>query len=133
MSFIFQLAHFVDSSKDRQVPELQRSLNVFCYHCSTDHEIPVINCPVVDSVNVKNGTNGSTVNLMVTATDVVDGQVETTCWIEDDLGTKIYYPGYIFQVGDTIVTCNASDASGNTATCSFNVAVVGKFLRSGYP
>ena len=98
-----------------------------------DNEIPVIDCPADDSVTINNGTSGSTVNLMVTAADVVDGQVKTTCWIEDDLGTKIYYPGYIFQVGDTIVTCNASDASGNTATCSFNVAVVGKFLRSGFP
>ena len=100
---------------------------------SADNESPVIDCPADDVVTINNGTNGSTVNMFVTATDVVDGQVQTTCWIKYDLGTKRFYPGYIFQVGDTTVTCNASDASGNTATCSFNVAVLGKLLRSGYP
>ena len=33
-----------------------------------------------------------------------------------------------FELGDTTVTCNATDLSGNVATCSFFVRVVGKYL-----
>ena len=93
----------------------------------TDNESPVIDCPVVDAVNVTKGTSGSMVNFMVTAHDADDGEISPTCWIEDALGTETLYPSYIFQVGDTIVTCNATDTSGNTATCSLTITVLGKF------
>eukprot|EP01105_Mastigella_eilhardi_P018018 TRINITY_DN4159_c0_g1_i2.p1 TRINITY_DN4159_c0_g1~~TRINITY_DN4159_c0_g1_i2.p1 ORF type:complete len:749 (-),score=146.54 TRINITY_DN4159_c0_g1_i2:281-2527(-) len=33
-------------------------------------------------------------------------------------------PGTVFPKGDTTVTCTAQDASGNTASCSFNITVV---------
>ena len=92
----------------------------------SDDENPFINCPLVDYVNVKNGTNGSTINLMVTANDIVDGRINTTCWIDDAFGSHRVSPDYIFPVGETTVTCNASDASDNTDTCSFGVTVLGK-------
>jgi hypothetical protein len=36
-----------------------------------------------------------------------------------------YFPGYAFPLGTTNVVYTATDASGNTTTCSFNVNVVG--------
>ena len=63
---------------------------------------------------------------MVTANDIVDGRINTTCWVDDAFGIKRVSPDYIFPVGETTVTCNASDASGNTDTCSFDVTVLGK-------
>ena len=60
---------------------------------------------------------------MVTALDVVDGQISPTCWALGIFGTDRVTPEYVFPVGDTIVQCNATDTSGNTATCSFNVNV----------
>ncbi|MBL0082820.1 MAG: HYR domain-containing protein [Saprospiraceae bacterium] len=36
-----------------------------------------------------------------------------------------YFPGYFFPLGTTNVVYTATDASGNTTTCSFNVNVVG--------
>ena len=37
--------------------------------------------------------------------------------------------GFCFPVGTTSVTCTATDASGNTATCSFNVSVFNVCLQ----
>ena len=71
------------------------------------------------------GTNGSTVDWMVNASDIVDGDVSTTCWIECDNETVEVNSGDFFEVGDTLVTCNTSDAAGNTAMCGFNVTVIG--------
>ena len=63
---------------------------------------------------------------MVNASDIVDGVVNTTCWIETNVGTVEVNSGDLFEVGDTLVTCNTSDAAGNTAMCGFNVTVKGK-------
>ena len=41
------------------------------------------------------------------------------------LGTVEVNSGDLFEVGDTLVTCNTSDAAGNTAMCGFNVTVIG--------
>ena len=72
------------------------------------------------------GTNGSTVDWMVNASDIVDGVVNTTCWIERNVGTVEVNSGDLFEVGDrTLVTCDTSDAAGNTAMCGFNVTVIG--------
>ena len=91
----------------------------------TDINPPNISCPVDIAVNVSMGTNGSTVDWMVNAFDIVDGVVNTTCWIETNVGTVEVNSGDFFEVGDTLVTCNTSDAAGNTAMCGFNVTVIG--------
>ena len=41
------------------------------------------------------------------------------------IGTVEVNSGDFFEVGDTLVTCNTSDAAGNTAMCGFNVTVIG--------
>jgi len=50
----------------------------------------------------------------VTAADAVDGDVPVTC----------SHSG-VFPIGDTLVTCSASDTRGNTAEQTFTVRVVG--------
>ena len=51
------------------------------------------------------------------ASDNVDGDVSVVCsHTTDD----------IFSYGNTIVTCNATDSSLNTESCSFTVSVIGK-------
>ena len=94
---------------------------MFCYNL-TDTDIPMINCPSAIDVYV---SMGNYVDLMVNASDIVDGVVSTTCWIETNVGTVEVNSGDLFEVGDTLVTCNTSDAAGNTAMCGFNVTVIG--------
>ena len=101
-------------------------MRIFFVIYLTDIGIPMLNCPSVIAVNVSMGTNGSTVVWMVNASDIVDGVIDTTCWIETNVGTVEVNSGDLFEVGDTLVTCNTSDAAGNTALCSFNVTVIGK-------
>ena len=62
------------------------------------------------------GTNGSTVDWMVNASDI-----NTTCSIGCDNETVQVNSRDFFEVGDTLVTCNRSDI----AMCGFNVTVIG--------
>ena len=82
-------------------------------------------CPAYICMNVTMGTNESTVYWMVSAFDIVDGDVNTTCWITVDNGMVDVTSGDIFQVVETLVTCEASDGAGNTAMCDFNITVKG--------
>ena len=61
------------------------------------------------------GTDGASVSFSATATDLVDGAVTPICSTPS---------GSTFPLGTTTVTCAASDAAGNVASGSFNVAVV---------
>jgi hypothetical protein len=54
------------------------------------------------------------VTYKVTATDDVDGPVPVAC--RPSSGSR-------FKIGRTIVTCSASDKTGNTATARFTVTV----------
>ncbi|MGH2960560.1 MAG: HYR domain-containing protein, partial [Solirubrobacterales bacterium] len=61
------------------------------------------------------GADGATVNYTdPSASDAVDGSVTTTC----DPAS-----GSTFDFGDTVVTCSATDAAGNTETKTFTVTV----------
>ena len=57
-------------------------------------------------------------------TDIVDG-VQYHLLDRLTNGTVEVNSGDFFEVGDTLVTCNTSDAAGNTAMCGFNVTVIG--------
>jgi len=61
------------------------------------------------------GPTGATVPFTVTAQDVVDGTRSVSC---DRVS------GSLFVIGNTTVTCTASDTSGNVGTASFVVSVV---------
>jgi hypothetical protein len=78
-----------------------------------DTEAPVAICPA--DVNVSNdpGQCSAVVDYIASATDNCPG------------ATILCSPasGSAFPVGTSPVTCTATDAAGNTATCSFNVTV----------
>jgi hypothetical protein len=68
-----------------------------------------------DFTVVASGPEGSVVFYTVSATDNIDANPQLTC--EPASGST-------FPVGETAVTCTATDSSGNTAIASFTVTVV---------
>jgi hypothetical protein len=64
------------------------------------------------SVESTNGTDATVPYGPVTATDAIDGDVPVTC----------SHSG-AFPIGDTLVTCSASDSRGNSTSASFTVRV----------
>ncbi|MEH6538404.1 MAG: HYR domain-containing protein [Psychroserpens sp.] len=74
---------------------------------------PVITCPADIVVDNDTGSCGAVVSFTVTATDNLPGvSVESTP-----------ASGSIFPVGTTTVTSVATDATGNTDSCTFDVTV----------
>lgn len=78
-----------------------------------DRTAPAIHCPQDIVVNCA-GANGSAVTFAVSATDSCDNSVNVQCSRAS---------GSVFAPGTTPVVCTATDDSGNTSTCSFNVTV----------
>jgi hypothetical protein len=78
-----------------------------------DTEAPTITCPADISVPNDPGQNGAIVNFTPIVSDNCPG-VTFECNPPS---------GSFFPLGTTTVTCNATDAAGNTASCSFNVTV----------
>ena len=80
-----------------------------------DTEKPTISCNAPVAVNNDPGQCGAVVNYSVTSTDNCSGQLITQ--------TAGLASGSLFPVGTTTNTFVVTDASGNTATCSFTVSV----------
>jgi subtilisin-like proprotein convertase family protein len=78
-----------------------------------DVQPPVITCPANIVVSNAPGTCGAVVNYTVTATDNCPGVTVSSTPAS----------GSTFPVGTTTVTSTATDAAGNTATCTFTVRV----------
>jgi Bacterial lectin/HYR domain/Secretion system C-terminal sorting domain/Ricin-type beta-trefoil lectin domain-like/SprB repeat/Lectin C-type domain len=79
----------------------------------TDNEKPVVTCPSNIAVNNTAGTCGAMVNFTISATD--------NCAFTSNLVGSA--SGSTFPVGVTNNVFSATDASNNTATCSFSVTV----------
>jgi hypothetical protein len=79
----------------------------------TDEQDPTISCPADITVNAPTGTCAATVNFTVTGSDNCSAP------------TIVSSPpsGSVFPVGTTTVTSTATDAAGNSTTCSFTVTV----------
>ena len=75
-----------------------------------DNQLPVISCPADINVNTPLGTCGKTVTFTVTATDNCSATVVNTP-----------PSGSFFPIGNTTITSVATDASGNSITCTFRV------------
>ncbi|MFY9556892.1 MAG: HYR domain-containing protein, partial [Blastocatellia bacterium] len=88
-----------------------------------DTQPPVITCPAnittTTTVSCPIVTTSGPVNFTTTASDNCPGVV-VVCNPPS---------GSVFPVGTTTVTCTATDASGNTATCSFTVSVFSGCLQ----
>jgi hypothetical protein len=82
---------------------------------------PVITVPATIATNATSPA-GAAVTFTVTANDAVDGPVPVTC---DHNSGDTFPLGPGGATHTTVVTCTASDSSGNTATKSFNVIVLG--------
>lgn len=75
---------------------------------------PVVNLPPNQTVEAT-GPSGAAVSFSASASDTVDGSLAVNCNPAS---------GDTFPLGVTIVDCSATDAHGNQASGSFNVAVV---------
>jgi hypothetical protein len=82
-----------------------------------DTAAPTLSVPATTVTAAATGPAGATVDFaaLVTATDIVDAAPVISCAPPS---------GSTFAVGTTAVTCTATDAAGNSASASFNVAVV---------
>jgi hypothetical protein len=82
---------------------------------------PVLDCPSSISVpdSVANGA-GEVVTFTVTATDDLDPSPSVVCTPPS---------GSAFPPGTTVVTCTATDASGNESTCQFPLTLRPKVRR----
>src|SRR5260370_21572031 len=78
-----------------------------------DTQLPVISCSTNRVVDVFSGTCSSNVTFVVTAADNCPGVSVVS----------VPASGSSFAVGTTTVTSTATDAHGNSATCSFTVTV----------
>ncbi|MBK6424952.1 MAG: HYR domain-containing protein [Blastocatellia bacterium] len=79
----------------------------------TDDEPPAVTCPSSVAAAITGATCDVAVSYNVTASD--------NCAVS---GVTCSPPsGSSFGPGTTVVTCNATDAAGNTATCAFPVVV----------
>ena len=79
----------------------------------TDEEDPTISCPADITVNAPVGTCSAVVNFTVSGDD--------NCGVPTIVSSPA--SGSVFPVGTTTVTATATDAAGNTKSCSFNVTV----------
>lgn len=80
----------------------------------TDNQPPVITCPANITQANDPGQCGAIVNYTVTASDNCTSSVTVTVQPAS---------GSFFPVGVTTVNATATDASGNTASCSFTITV----------
>jgi hypothetical protein len=81
-----------------------------------DNEAPTITCPADITVNVDPGQCDAVVTYSVPSADNCPGAVTV---LTGGLGS-----GATFPVGTTTESYEITDASGNTATCSFTVTVI---------
>ncbi|XP_071954523.1 hyalin-like [Antedon mediterranea] len=94
-----------------------------------DDKEPDLVCP--KHITVKNNTDQYQDPVTwndITASDLVGGSGEV--WLHDISSTCTPESGSIFDVGSTIVTCSARDATGNVGSCSFVVHVIGQTFES---
>ncbi len=80
-----------------------------------DQTAPVITCPANITVTTPIGSCTAVVNFVVTATDNCNGAI-----------TIVSTPasGTAFPIGVTTVTSTATDACGNSSTCTFTITVL---------
>jgi len=81
-----------------------------------DTEAPfLVDCPIDISISSGDSCSAAVIWNMPTATDNCDASPTVTCNIPS---------GNTFSLGTTPIVCTATDASGNTSTCTFNVIIV---------
>ena len=88
---------------------------------SSDSTPPVLYCPpIVTKMDARRSPPGEIVFFSVTAMDDQDPNPSIVC---------VPPSGSFFPRGTTMVTCTATDTSGNQATCTFPVVVLPSFVQ----
>ena len=90
------------------------------HHPIIDKDAPELNCPDVLSDTDSGLSTSSTVTFHPAVTDNVDQYPTVLC---------SHSSHDIFDLGHTLVSCNATDDSGNIDFCSFNVTVRGMLIE----
>ncbi len=80
-----------------------------------DVTAPVITCPANITVSTPIGSCTAVVNFTPTATDNCSGAVAIV---------SVPASGSVFSLGTTTVTSTATDACGNSSSCTFNITVL---------
>jgi hypothetical protein len=80
-----------------------------------DQTAPILTCPANITTLTPIGSCNAVVNFTPTATDNCNGAVSVI---------SVPASGSVFPIGNTIVNVTATDACGNSSTCSFTVTVV---------
>ena len=90
---------------------------------SADNEVPLITCAKNQSRNTEEGQETAMVIWEDPVATDNSGQISSIFCMPRS--------GNDFKIGQTLVTCEANDKSGNTATCSFQVIVTaaGNYLN----
>lgn len=79
-----------------------------------DTTAPLIDVPLGGIATQAPDDNGAIIEYAISANDLVEGTLSATC---------IPASGSLFPVGETMVSCSAEDAAGNSASTSFTVTV----------
>ncbi|KAG2493532.1 hypothetical protein HYH03_008346 [Edaphochlamys debaryana] len=106
-----------------------KSANTACMNITVsvvDSTPPVLKLPRTPLLSQPGSPAGAIVSFNANASDTVDGpNVPVSCTPPS---------GSVFELGTHVVTCEARDAAGNTATAAFDVVVGTKgLLSAGYP
>jgi HYR domain-containing protein len=75
---------------------------------------PTLNGTVAKTVRAPRGARRTSVRYAVTSQDAIDGAIPVSCKPRS---------GSAFRIGRTVVSCSATDRSGNTRTARFTVIV----------
>ena len=107
---------------DLQLVVLSSHASLWNFGFVVDHQPPLLTVPASFAVNAT-GPGGAVVTYTATATDNVDGAVTPVCSKPS---------GSLFPIGDTVVTCSATDAHHNaSAPQAFTVHVKGAAEQLG--
>jgi Tol biopolymer transport system component len=110
-------AAFTSRNNDLVVNDTNGVSDVFRANVTWGDDVPpALSLPQFPIVVPADRPQGAVVTYMVTATDTDDPSPTVSCTPAS---------GSVFPIGDTTVTCKATDASGNVATGSFSVHVQG--------
>jgi subtilisin family serine protease len=85
-----------------------------------DSTPPVVNVPTDIKVQTSS-SSGTVIMYTVTANDAVDGDILPDC---------IPSSGSAFAIGDTLVSCKATDSHGNTGVASFHIIIESQSMSS---
>ncbi|XP_033098694.1 hyalin-like, partial [Anneissia japonica] len=77
-------------------------------------ENPSLTCPTSETVMTDDGLPTAVYNYTVVVLDNSNEAISPVCSIQS---------GFPFPIGATIVECNATDSSNNSASCNFTVDV----------